>query len=58
MSKHSIASKEARETHYWLRLLASNEIVPEAGVQDLLEECNQLIAILTTIVKKTKENAQ
>ena len=58
MSKHSIASKEARETHYWLRLLASNEIVPEANVQDLLEECNQLIAILTTIVKKTKENAQ
>ena len=58
MSKHSIASKEARETHYWLRLLASNEIVPEADVQDLLEECNQLIAILTTIIKKTKENAQ
>jgi hypothetical protein len=42
MSKYSIASKEARETHYWLRLLASNEIVPEADVQDLLEECNQL----------------
>jgi len=58
MSKHSIAAKEARETHYWLRLPASNEIVPEADVQDLLEECNQLIAILTTIVKKTKENAQ
>jgi len=41
MSKYSIASKEARETHYWLRLLAPNEIVPEADVQDLLEECNQ-----------------
>ena len=41
-----------------LRLLASNQIVPEADVQDPLEECNQLIAILTMIVKKTKENAQ
>jgi four helix bundle protein len=57
-SKYSIACKEARETHYWLRLLASNEIVPEADVQDLLGECNQLIAILTTIIKNTKENAQ
>ena len=58
MSKYSIASKEARETHYWLRLLASNETVPGGDRQDLLGECNQLIAILTTIIKKTKENAQ
>ena len=58
MSKYSIASKEARETHYWLRLLASNETVPGGDRQDLLGECNQLIAILTTIIKKTKENAE
>ena len=58
VSKYSIAAKEARETHYWLRLLASNEIVPEADVHDLLDECNQLIAILTTIIKNTKGNAQ
>jgi len=57
-SKYSIASKEARETHYWLRLIASNEIVPQEQIQDLLEECNQLIAILTTIIKKTKQKAQ
>ena len=58
VSKYSIAAKEARETHYWLRLLGSNDVVPEADLQDPLEECNQLIAILTAIIKKTKENAQ
>ena len=58
VSKYSIAAKEARETHYWLRLLGSNNVVPEADLHDPLEECNQLIAILTTIIKKTKENAQ
>lgn len=53
-SKYSIACKEARETHYWLRLLAESQIVPENQVSGLLTECNELIAILTTIVKKVR----
>ena len=53
-SKYSIACKEARETHYWLRLLAESRIVPENQVSELIAECNELIAILTTIVKKVK----
>ena len=57
VSKYSIACKEARETHYWLRLLVATEIMPQDGSGDLIDEANQLIAILTTIVKKTKANA-
>ena len=57
-SKYSIACKEARETHYWLRLLAKSQIVPENQVSGLLAECNELIAILTTIVKKVKSNKE
>ena len=53
-SKYSIACKEIRETHYWLRLLAESQIVPENQVSGLLVECNELIAILTTIVKKVR----
>ena len=53
-SKYSIACKEARETHYWLRLLAESQIVPKNQVSGLLAECNELIAILTTIIKKVK----
>lgn len=55
MSKYSIACKEARETHYWLRLLVASEVMPETRLSELIDESNQLIAILTTIIKKTKE---
>jgi four helix bundle protein len=52
VSKYSIACKEARETHYWLRLLVASEVVPEDRLNDLIEESNESIAILTTIIKK------
>jgi len=55
LSKLSIACKEARETHYWLRLLAATDIVSDPRLTELLDEANQLIAILVTITKKTKE---
>lgn len=56
-SKLSIACKEARETHYWLRLLAATDIVPAERLQALQDEANQIIAILTTIVKKSRSNS-
>ena len=54
-SKYSISCKEARETHYWLRLLAESKIVSPDKLADLMAECNELIAILTTIVKKVRD---
>jgi four helix bundle protein len=56
IAKYSIACKEARETHYWLRLLVASEIVAEPKLEDLIDEANQLVAILTTIIKKTRQN--
>ncbi len=50
-SKLYIACKEARETHYWLRLLAATDIVGKPRLAELLDEADQLIAILTTITK-------
>ena len=58
LSKLSIACKEARETHYWLRLLAASEVVDEARLAELLDEADQLIAILTTITKNTRMNVK
>jgi four helix bundle protein len=54
ISKYSIACKEARENHYWLRLLAEPDIIPSGRLKELNAECDELIAILTTIVKKVK----
>jgi len=57
VSKYSIACKEARETHYWLRLLDESRTASSPEIGSLLTECNELIAILTAIIKKTKQNA-
>ena len=54
-AKCSIACKEARETRYWLRLLAASGIVSASLLAGLLAECDELVAILTTIVKKAKQ---
>lgn len=58
ISKISIARKEARETHYWLRLLAAEEIVGRQRLTDIVSECNGIVAILTAIIKKAKANTR
>ena len=52
--KMSISSKEARETRYWLRLLESSNL-SNVQVDELLEEIEQIISILTAIVKTAQE---
>ena len=54
ISKNSIALKEARETHYWLRLLRDSDFLSEKH-ESLLQECNELNKILTSIVKTAQE---
>lgn len=56
IAKYSIACKEARETHYWLRLLAASDIGDKTQLSELTEEANQLVSILITIIKKCKAN--
>ena len=56
VSKLYIACKEARETNYWLRLLAATKIVDEERLNGLIDESNQLVAILTTIIKNARKN--
>ncbi len=43
INKNSIALKEARETHYWLRLLAASEEVSGESVADLQKEVGELM---------------
>jgi four helix bundle protein len=57
IAKMSIASKEARETHYWLRLLRDSKIVPELKIKSLEIESLELIRILTAIVKTSQTNS-
>jgi four helix bundle protein len=54
ISKNSIALKEARETHYWLRLLIAAEIMPEKKLAELRDEAEEIKLILGSIVVSAK----
>ena len=56
LSKMSIASKEARETNYWLRLLKDSGIISKTEIEPLLAESESIANILTSIVKTTAQN--
>lgn len=54
VSKLGDCLKELEETYYWLELLGDAAIISSNRLAALQDECNQLIAILTTISKKVK----
>ena len=56
LSKMSIAGKKARETLYWLKLLEKAELISDDRLQDLKQEADEIVRILTSIVKATKQN--
>ncbi len=56
IAKMYIACKEARETRYWLRLLQASNLV-NIDVTKELAHVNELIRILTSIIKTTSENS-
>ena len=52
-SKMSIAAKEARESRYWLRLTRDGKVLPLAQVAPLIEDADEIIRLLTSIVKSS-----
>lgn len=56
LAKMAIASKEARETKYWLELFKQSELAP-VDVSAELSDVEELIRILTSIVKTTGQNS-
>jgi four helix bundle protein len=52
VSKMAIASKESRETRYWLRLLQVSQTV-QGDYSEYLKDIEEIIRILTAIVKST-----
>jgi four helix bundle protein len=56
-AKMSIASKEARETRYWLKLIKESKIIAEnTSLDDLIIKNDSIIRVLTKIVKTSQTN--
>jgi four helix bundle protein len=47
-AKLGVAVEEADESLYWLELVRDGELLPESKLSDLLQEANELTAILAS----------
>ena len=56
LAKMSIALKEARETHYWLRLIHQSGVMNDPDIDKLLHACQELVALLSRITLTTRQN--
>ena len=52
--KLAVAQKETNETLYWLELLKETNHFSEKEFQSLFYECEELIKLITSIIKTTK----
>jgi four helix bundle protein len=50
----NIARGEAKESLYWLRLLGETQMLPKPRLAALMTEADELVRILTTIVKTAR----
>lgn len=52
----TVSLKEARETEYWLKIIQKSELVSSKELILLLQEVDEIIRILVSIVKKSKNS--
>ncbi len=57
-AKIGIASKEARETHYWLRLIRDAQLIPHEKMAPRIHEISELLRLLTAIAKSVRVQPQ
>ncbi|MEG8990908.1 four helix bundle protein [Ignavibacteria bacterium 4148-Me] len=55
--KINIAYKEARETNYWLKLLKDSNLIELRTAESLINECDEILKILGTIIKTMKQSS-
>ena len=56
INKLHISYKEARETHYWLRLLNDTDYIDDKLFNSLINDCDEILKIIYSIIKTAKNN--
>jgi len=52
--KMNIALKEARETHYWLRILRDSKFIDKKNIEPAITEAEEIKKILGAVVSKMR----
>ena len=55
INKMSISIKEANETKYWLILLNKSEFIENDVFTSIIDDCNELLKILTSSINTSKK---
>lgn len=55
--KLRVSLKELRETSWWLRYIVRCQLLPAERLNDLIQECEELIRILAKSIATAEENA-
>ena len=55
INKLEIGLKESRELEYWIELLIETNQIPRDKFSTILKDTDEIIKILVSIIKKTKE---
>ena len=58
ISKQCIALKEARETRFWLRVIAASESSFAPRAQPLITEASEFVRMLTKSIKTARSNTR
>ena len=56
INKLSIVEEEADETLYWLELIVASELVPENKMKELIQETNEIVAMIVASIKTLRNN--
>lgn len=57
LAKMYIAFKECAETKYWLELMYTSDYINEKEYSSIISDCEELLKLLSSITKSTKNNS-
>jgi len=56
INKICIAHKEARETHYWIRLLRDSDYLEVKLTESLINDCDEILKITGKIISTSRKS--
>ncbi len=56
--RFSVSLRETRETLYWLRRIEKNRLIPARRLGQLQAEWNELVSIMTSVLKKLRSSSR
>jgi four helix bundle protein len=54
--RFTIAYKEARESHYWLKVLKESKMIEQSMIDQPISDCEEILKIIGSILKTLRNH--